>query len=92
MSTLTGRELEFLVRLQTRWQTLYLDEIARLLKQDDSDARQIAGAPLGDALRPGAGGRWCGDLNKHAVVRPRLLDGRDVKMAAKLAKGFGGPT
>ena len=35
---------------------------------------------MGDALRLGAGGRWCGDLNKHAVVRPRLLDGRDVKL------------
>ena len=47
MSTLTGRELEFLVRLQTRWQTLYLDEIARRLKQ----RRQRCAADRGSIAR-----------------------------------------
>src|SRR2546423_15311780 len=36
MSMLTGRELEFLASLQTNWRRLYLSEVGRLLKQDDT--------------------------------------------------------
>jgi hypothetical protein len=41
MSILTGRELEFLSSLNTSWNRLYWNELARLLKQEDSawDAR-----------------------------------------------------
>jgi len=34
MSVLTGRELEFLTSLNTRWSNLYGNELARLLKGD----------------------------------------------------------
>ena len=34
MSVLTGRELEFLTSLNTRWSNLYGSELARLLKGD----------------------------------------------------------
>jgi hypothetical protein len=41
MSILTGRDLEFLASLSTRWRLLYSSELARLLIEDDSrrDAR-----------------------------------------------------
>jgi hypothetical protein len=41
MSIFTGRELEFLTSLSTSWKLLYWNELARLLKEDDSacDAR-----------------------------------------------------
>ena len=41
MSILTGRELEFLLSLRTSWKRLYCNELARLLREDDSrcDAR-----------------------------------------------------
>jgi hypothetical protein len=35
MSILTGRELEFLASLNTRWQRLYWNELVRLLKEVD---------------------------------------------------------
>src|SRR5436190_23842606 len=44
MSILTGRELEFLAGLQTNWRRLYLSEIGRLLKQDDTCDEQ-SGVP-----------------------------------------------
>jgi predicted transcriptional regulator with HTH domain len=40
MSIFTDRELEFLASLRTCWRRLYLTEIARLLREDDSNARQ----------------------------------------------------
>jgi hypothetical protein len=36
MSVLTGRELEFLASLNARWSNLYGNELARLLKRDDT--------------------------------------------------------
>ena len=36
MSVLTGRELEFLTSLNTRWTNLYGNELARLLQEDDT--------------------------------------------------------
>jgi hypothetical protein len=44
MSILTGRELEFLVHLNTGWTRLYRNELARLLKENDTrcDARHEA--------------------------------------------------
>ena len=39
MTMLTARELEFLASLRTRWRELYLIEIARLMKEDDAQAR-----------------------------------------------------
>jgi hypothetical protein len=36
MSILTVRELEFLARLRTSWRSLYLSEVARLLKEDET--------------------------------------------------------
>ena len=41
MTMLTARELEFLASLRTRWRELYLIEITRLLKQDDTQARTV---------------------------------------------------
>jgi hypothetical protein len=45
MSILTPRELEFLASLRTRWLRLYLSEIARLLREDEGDARQTNQRP-----------------------------------------------
>ena len=44
MSILTGRELEFLASLNTGWTKLYRNELARLLKENDTrcDARHEA--------------------------------------------------
>ena len=44
MSILTGRELEYLASLNTGWTRLYRNELARLLKENDSrcDARHEA--------------------------------------------------
>jgi len=39
MIMFTARELEFLASLRTRWRKLYLIEIARLMKEDDAQAR-----------------------------------------------------
>jgi hypothetical protein len=36
VSLLTGQELEFLASLNTRWGRLYGNELARLLKGDDT--------------------------------------------------------
>ena len=44
MSILTGRELEFLARLRTNWRSLYLSEVARLLKKDETCDEQPQGA------------------------------------------------
>jgi hypothetical protein len=47
MSMLTGRELEFLASLQTNWRRLYLSEVGRLLKQDDT-----CDGPTGSPFQP----------------------------------------
>jgi hypothetical protein len=36
MSIFTGRDLEVLARLRTNWRRLYLSEVGRLLKEDDT--------------------------------------------------------
>ena len=38
MSIFTGRELEFLASLRTSWRSLYWNELARLLKEDNNPA------------------------------------------------------
>ncbi len=40
MSILTDRDIELLTVLHMNWRRRYLDEVARLLKEDDTDARQ----------------------------------------------------
>lgn len=52
MSILTSRDLEFLASLQTSWRRLYLGEVARLLREDDTDAARRNSA---DAGRPHVG-------------------------------------
>ena len=39
MTMLTACELEFLASLRASWRKLYLIEIARLMKEDDAEAR-----------------------------------------------------
>jgi len=52
MSIFTGRELEFLASLRTSWRRLYWNELARLLKEDDTcDAR-----PEAHSIAPRSGG------------------------------------
>ena len=44
MSMLTGRELEFLASLRTNWRRLYLSEVGRLLKVDETCDEQSQGS------------------------------------------------
>ena len=44
MCILTGRELEFLESLRTRWRTLYWREFARILSENTFPARFGVGA------------------------------------------------
>jgi len=40
MSIPTNRDIELLIILHMNWRRRYLDEVARLLKEDDTDVRQ----------------------------------------------------
>ena len=45
MTMLTPRELDLLASLRSRWRELYLSEITRLMKEDDTEARTVNQAP-----------------------------------------------
>jgi hypothetical protein len=54
MSILTDRDIELLTVLHMSWRRRYFDEVARLLKEDDTDARQNNQGPQNQA-RPTSG-------------------------------------
>ena len=58
MSLPTGHELEFLVSLNTRWNRLYWNELAFLLREND-------------AVRPAERVRFSDGLDAHAQVKAR---------------------
>jgi hypothetical protein len=45
MSILTNRELDFLASLRTDWRRLYWNELARLLREDDTPCDARHGVP-----------------------------------------------
>ena len=46
MSILTNRELDFLASLRTDWRRLYWNELARLLREDDTPCDARHGVPF----------------------------------------------
>jgi hypothetical protein len=58
MSLPTGHELEFLASLNTRWNRLYWNELAFLLRENDAD-------------RPAERFRFSNGLDPHAKVKAR---------------------
>jgi len=73
MSMLTSRELDFLASLNTRWWRLYCNELARLLKEDDTrcDGRHEPPSIIRISAEPGSHNHECHLLNQAGATAGR---------------------